>query len=447
MNLNATDKEFSSKAITRNLLWMAWSGAVSIANSILVWIFMARMRDVEELGRFTIVMALYALFYSVCSLGLIPYLVSEISRRNAAGEKSAATISGFIGSASVFLLASGIFCAFLMAACGFWASESWSVRLSTLILSLAMIPTGLIAVAEASAIAFGRTRLIAFVSTLENVLRTIVPLGLIWFGFDISVICVSFVAVRILALTVYFPAGGKYLSRFNFNAEDFRQIFKAAPTFAGTIILASINWQAVIILLGHFSSEIELAKYGVASRFLVPVSILMASYASVIQPVIAQCAQKSPERFGSYVSRMASYPLLLSTLAAVLSPFLSRYFLGAFFGAGYADVAPTLDILALSVVPFCLVMVVARGLVATNAQHIDLLANALGVAACFAAGLILIPRYGAGGAALAQLFSFFVMAVLETVYLSRKIGGFKVWRAASVSSVCLALIYIILWKY
>jgi O-antigen/teichoic acid export membrane protein len=471
MNLTAINKEMSpaaattivavaaedgaGKAIARNLLWMAWSGAVSIANSLLVWVFMARMRDVEELGRFTIVMGLYALFFSVCSLGLTPYLVSEISRRIGRGdsssggdnEKGAETISGFIGGASVFLLISGVCCAVLMAACGFWASESWSVRVSTLILSLAIIPTGLIGVGEATALSFGRTRFIAYVTTLENILRTIIPLGLIWLGFDISVICVSFVAVRFLALAVYFAAAGKYLSRFAFSADDFRRIFKVSPTFAGTIILASINWQAVIILLGHFSTEVESAKYGVASRFLVPVSILMASYASVIQPAIAQFTQKSTANSGLYLSRMASYPLILSTAAAILSPFLSEWVLGAFFGESYAGVAPTLDILALSVVPFCLVMVVARALVSTGAQHIDLLANALGVVACFAAGLLLIPQYGAKGAAIAQLFSFLLMALLEIGYLSKKIIGFKVWHAASLSTLCVTLAYIILWKY
>lgn len=458
MNFTAAKKEISSPgegtAAMRNMLWMAWSGAVSIANSILIWVFMARMRDVEELGRFTIVMALYALFFSVCSLGLIPYMVNEISRRKAraeSGEKSVAGVSGFIGGASVFLLVSGVCCAGLMAACGFWASESWSVRVSTMILSLAMIPTGLIGVAEATAISFGRTRLIAFVTTLENVLRTILPLGLIWFGFDISVVCVSFVAVRFLALAVYFSAaaaGGKRFSRFAFSAEDFRRICKAAPTFAGTIILASINWQAVVLLLGHFSTETESAKYGVASRFLVPVSILMASYASVIQPVIAEYAQRAGmTSAGSYLSRMASYPLILATLAAILSPFLSRQVLSAFFGASYADVAPTLDILALSVIPFCVVMVAARGLVASGAQHIDLLANAVGVVACLAAGLMLIPQYGARGAAMAQLFSFFLMAILEIAYLSRRVVGFRLWHPVSLSSVCLALAYIILWKY
>ncbi|HEX9930507.1 MAG TPA: polysaccharide biosynthesis C-terminal domain-containing protein [Pyrinomonadaceae bacterium] len=442
--------ENASTSVTRPLLWMVLSGVISIANSILIWVFMARMRETEELGRFTIVMGLYALFYSVCSLGLMPFLVSEISRRNEQSkmrQEGEQAVVSFVSSASVFLLISGIVCAVLMAACGFWASESWSVRVSTLILSLTMIPTGVIGVAEATAISFGRTRLIAFVTTLENVLRTLIPLVLIWLGYSISVICLSFVVVRIPALLVYLLAAKKRISNFDFNTEDFVKILKVSPTFAGTIIFASINWQVVIILLGHYSTEVESAKYGVASRFLIPVSILMASYANVIQPLITQHIQKATGNSGLYLSKMARYPLILSTLAALISPFLSGQVLVAFFGDNYADVAPTLNILAVSVVPFCLVMVVARGLIATNSQHIDLLANALGAIACFSAGAMLIPQYGAVGAALAQLISFLLIALVEVSYLSKKIVSFDVWRTGSFSSACLMIIYLILWKF
>jgi O-antigen/teichoic acid export membrane protein len=441
--------ENASTGVARPLLWMVLSGVISIANSILIWVFMARMRETEELGRFTIVMGLYALFYSVCSLGLMPFLVSEISRRNQQSkmrQEGGQAVVSFVSSASIFLLISGIVCAVLMAACGFWASESWSVRVSTLILSLSMIPTGVIAVAEATAISFGRTRLIAFVTTLENVLRTLIPLGLIWFGYSISAICLSFVVVRIPALLVYLLAANKRLSNFDFNTEDFVKISKVSPTFAGTIIFASINWQIVIILLGHFSTEVESAKYGVASRFLIPVSILMASYANVIQPLITQHIQKANGNSGLYLSKMARYPLILSTLAALISPFLSAQILVALFGDNYADVAPTLNILAVSVVPFCLVMVVARGLIATNSQHVDLLANALGAVACFFVGAMLIPQYGAVGAALAQLFSFLLIALVEIGYLSKKLVSFDVWRTGSFSSACLMIIYLILWK-
>ncbi|HEX8264219.1 MAG TPA: polysaccharide biosynthesis C-terminal domain-containing protein [Pyrinomonadaceae bacterium] len=442
--------ENASTSVTKPLLWMVLSGVISIANSILIWVFMARMRETEELGRFTIVMGLYALFYSVCSLGLMPFLVSEISRRNEQSkmrQEGEQAVVRFISSASVFLLISGIVCAVLMAACGFWASESWSVRVSTLILSLTMIPTGVIGVAEATAISYGRTRLIAFVTTLENVLRTLIPLVLIWFGYSISVICLSFVIARIPALLVYLLAAKKGISNFDFNTEDFVKISKVSPTFAGTIIFASINWQVVIILLGHYSTEVESAKYGVASRFLIPVSILMASYANVIQPLITQHIQKATGNSGLYLSKMARYPLILSTLAALISPFLSGQVLVAFFGENYADVAPTLNILAVSVVPFCLVMVVARGLIATNSQHIDLLANALGAVACFSVGAMLIPQYGAVGAALAQLISFLLIALVEISYLSKKLVSFNVWRTGSYSSACLLVIYLILWKF
>ena len=455
MITNAKNKNSITKnatpAVTRNLLWMVWSGSISIANSVVLWVFIARMRDVEEMGRFTIVMGLYALFYNVCSLGLMPFLVNEISRRNeqestSALQKKEQTLTDFISSAAILLLISGIGCAVLMTICGFLISESWSVRISTLILSLAIIPTGLINVGEATAVSFGRTRLIAFVSTIENLQRTVIPFALIWFGFDISVVCLSFVAVRITALFPYLWASRRKLSRFAFNATDFSQILKVSPTFGGTIILASISWQAAIILLGLLSTETESAKYGVASRFLIPVSILMASYASVIQPIIARHTENSIENAGLYLSKMLRYPLILSTVAAIASPFLSRQVLTIFFGNSYAEAAATLDILAMSVVPFCLVMIVSRGLVATNSQHIDFFANALGVVTCIIACLFLIPRYGATGAAAAQLLSFLLMALLEAGYLSRKIINFRFGQKAGISLSCLLIIHLIIWK-
>ncbi|HMS40966.1 MAG TPA: polysaccharide biosynthesis C-terminal domain-containing protein [Pyrinomonadaceae bacterium] len=434
MNLSASKIENASN-LARNMAWMVWSGVVSIANSILLWIFIARLRDVEELGRFTIVMGLYALFFTVCSLGLMPYMTSEISRRSDS-EK-------FVGSASIFLTISGFVCAILMTAVGFFVSESDSVRISTAILSLAMLPTGLISVAEAAAIAHGRTRLIAFVTTVENLLRTIIPLGLLYAGFDISIISASFVAVRFAALAIYFVAASEFFAKFSFDKFEFGKILKVTPTFAGTIIFAAINWQAAVILLGRISTETEAAKFGAASRFLIPVTILMASYASVIQPALARFTK---EDSGAYLAKMARYPLVLATFAALLSPFLSRFVLTFLFGEKYADVAPVLDILAVSVVPFCVVMIAARGLVAANAPHIDLLANALGVLVTFAVGFWLIPAYGAKGAALAQLVSFLLMALVEVVYLSKKTNSFKIWRTASISSIFLFATYIIIWN-
>ena len=122
MNLYPTNK---TAKVGQNLLWMVWSASISIANSILLWAYFARMREVEEVGKFTIVMGIYTLFFGICSLGLIPFLVSEISRRSEpSAAKSEQNVATFISTATVVLLISGIGCAVLMAVGGFFVSAS-----------------------------------------------------------------------------------------------------------------------------------------------------------------------------------------------------------------------------------------------------------------------------------------------------------------------------------
>lgn len=408
----------------RNIGWITWSGAVNIANSVAVWIFMARMRDVDEVGRFAIVMGIYALFNTIVSLGLMNYLINEISRRRVTGTQDTGILHKFISSAAVFLLISGVFFAIAMSVCGFVLSENWEVRISTLLLSPALIPTGLITLLEASAISFGRARLVAKATTVENVLRTLIPLGLIFAGSGMLAICASFAVVRFMALSVYLTAARNHLPRFEFSRFELRSILLIVPTFAGTIVFASINWQASLLLLGYLSSESETAKYGAASRFLVPASILLASYASVIQPSVARYAGEMREKLGAYLAKAASIPLILATLAAVASPLLSRPILTFMFGTSYETAGLTLDILAVGMIPFCVVIVSASGLVATGSQRIDLLANVLGAIVCVGTGAMFIPRYGAVGAAAAQLCSFITMAVIDVVFLSRICGEY-----------------------
>ncbi len=193
-----------SPRFAANLSWLVFSGAVSVANSVLVWVFMARWRNTEELGGFTIVMGLYALFYNICSLNLSPLLVREISRRSA---QSNDDLKSFIGTAAVFLLISGTICAALMAVGGLFLSASAEIGITGAVLSFALIPTAFSTLGESNAVAFGRGRVIAGVTTFENILRTVVPLFLIAFDYPLWAICLSFVVVRVITAIIYFYAG------------------------------------------------------------------------------------------------------------------------------------------------------------------------------------------------------------------------------------------------
>lgn len=420
---------------------MAWSGAVSIANSVAVWMVMARWREPEEIGRFTIVMSLYMLFFTICSLGLGPFLVNEISKLLNVGDREGAR--RFSGTAVSSLSIWGIASMLLMAGSGFLASPSGEVTSATALLALAMIPTGAIAGFEALSLSTGKTRLIAFATTVENVLRTIIPVALIVEGLGITAVCGAFVAVRFAALAIYIFAFRKELTPFSLHLPTFANIARNAPTFAGISILASLNWQIVTILLGRLSSETESARYGVASRFLIPAMILMSGYAGVIQPMLAG---RTAVRLGTYLSGVMRNLLLPATVAAIAAPFLSPFVLRLLFGENFVAGAPSLDILALTVVPFSAVMIAGRGLVASGAQHIDLIANLIGVGVCLVGGIFLIPANGAVGAATAQFLSLLAMAVFELGFLSRNVLTFRIWPTAGISLAVLLTICFFVWK-
>ena len=105
---------------------------------------LARWRDAAEVGRFTLAISVYLIFSGLCTLGIGPYLVSEFTHR-----KDPQTHLRFTASAAVFLSLCAGGLAVLMCASGFFVSAASEVRLMIALLSLALLPTGLIVTAEA----------------------------------------------------------------------------------------------------------------------------------------------------------------------------------------------------------------------------------------------------------------------------------------------------------
>ncbi len=142
-----------------------------------------------------------------------------------------------------------------------------------------------------------------------------------------------------------------------------------------------------ILLLARLSQENEPARYGVASRFVIPAAIFAASFANAVQPkLVAEYEHSSAAAF-AYLRRTAGVILFLTVSSAAIAPFLSVAVLTVLFGEKYADAAQTLNILAVAVIPFALTIIIARGLILIDAQRVDLFANIGGAAT----GLFVLP--------------------------------------------------------
>ena len=422
----------------RNTAWLVWSGAISIANGVVLWVAMARWREAAEVGQFAAVMSVYGIFLTLCSLGLGPYLASEIARRPARKQ--------FVASAVALLFSWSVVCAIAMAATGYVMSPSPRAQQATAIFSLAMPPIGLISVGEAVFIALGRARVIALATTTENLLRSVVPLFLLYRGHTLPVICLSFVAVRVAACVAYAIAAREQLKALRSPAWPLvREIAAVGPTFAGVTILAAAHWQIGTVLAGWLSGETAAAEFGVASRFLVPVTALLFGYVSVLQPVAGRLAANSLNQLGEFLSCSLRLVVALGLPLAAGGWLLGRELLILLFGQRYAGAAAPLALLATSVIPLSVTLIASRSLIATGRQRFDLLGNLIGVVSNAALNFALIPRYGATGAAAAQLLSVTAMAMVETGYGTRPLFSLRVWQAIWLCRQPMALMAIALW--
>jgi len=395
----------AAEGMLRNTMWMVWSGTISIANSVVVWLAMARWRSPDDVGQFATVMALQTVFVTICGLGLEPYLASQLA--------SHPDRRRFVASATLLVSVWSGVCMAVMIASGWCVSTASAARVAAAVLSLSVLPTGLMTIGEAIFIAGGKARVIAVATTAENLLRTVVPLVLLARGAALPAVCASFVAVRLAACAVYLVAGRRALGPFAApELRLVRDIARVAPTFAGITVLATIHAQLGMILAARLGGDQAAAHFGIASRFLVPVTLLLTSYGAVLQPEASRVARRSIPALRRLLVRSAGLSLAVVVPLAVGGMVFGPALLGLLFGARYEGASGALALLGISLVPFTIVIMMARGLVATGRQHIDLLANLAAVVINVAANVILIPRYGATGAGWALLLSTTVMAAI-----------------------------------
>ncbi len=411
--------------ILSHAAWMAWSGAVSIANGIALWVAMARCRTPAEVGQFSAMIGLQTIFISLSSLGLGPYLTSEIARRRDS--------RAFVAGATALITGSSILGTLVMAAAGSLLYQSTTARLAAVVLSLAILPSGLISLAESIFIALGRTRLIALTATTENFLRTVIPLWLLHRGYSLPAICLSLVIVRLTACAAYAVVARHQLKALKaVSWSQLSQIAAAAPAFACVNLLSALHWQLGAVLAHRLGGEGPAAEFGVASRFLVPATIVVCSYAGVIQPAVSGMALKSLTRTQAFLSRSLRLVNALLLPVVLVLVMLGAQLLEWVFGGPYTTAAPAVYLLGATAIPFGAVMIASRGLIATGRQRYDVIGNLAAVTTNLVLNLALIPRFGALGAAAAQFISVSAMALVVVHYGSGPLFRLNVWSSILV---------------
>ncbi|HET6630830.1 MAG TPA: oligosaccharide flippase family protein [Woeseiaceae bacterium] len=189
------------------------------------------------------------------------------------------------------------------------------------------------------------------------------------------------------------------------SAGSIREVLKSSNQYALSNLLGMAYFRVDVIMISALAGIYEAGIYAAAFKLVELVSKVAVVAGRVFAPAIFKASHAPGKAYTVLVSMMTRFMAIAGLVAGVAAFILAEDLVLLLFGDKYAASVPILRILAGVMATRCM-MVAMQLLMSSVDLHFQRVA-ALGttVAAHVAANAVLIPMFGAEGAAWAALFS------------------------------------------
>lgn len=384
--------------VLQNVVALLGGRAASLALSAVSSIVLVRHLGSEQIGRYGALYSYALLFAWLATFGLEPILAREASRRK---------------QEQGDILATGV-----------WLGTRFSVV--AMLLAVALAPVlgytgvlqGLLVLATAELLLLVPLRLPGLMFQVELQQWYTVGIGLLrqlawlmvvgalaWAGASLPLLMAGRLACALgESLLIWrfsrplLPSGGRVLF------GEVKSILLQSLPVAFGVLAVSIYQRIDQVMLQKMVGGRELGHYVAAVNLVEPLQTLPFALLASLFPVLAQ-AVGEPDRFRLYFNLALRLLAVTSFGACVVLATAAEPLLGLLYGAEFRASAPLLTILVWAQPVVFLATAVANANMVRSHPSYNLLATAVGAATNVGLNLLLIPRWGAAGAAWATLCS------------------------------------------
>ncbi len=210
-------------------------------------------------------------------------------------------------------------------------------------------------------------------------------------------------AVLTVAMLVAYRRSGQRLAKLRATVARAKALLSDGwPLLLSAGVLA-VSQRLDQVMLGQMAGYAEVGAYAVAVRVIEATYILPTVVAMSIFPAMIKLRAQDPARYEVQIQRLYDFLLWLAITIAVPLTLLSSFLVRLLVGNAYAAAAAPLAILSWMPVFMFFGVVRQRWLLAEGALPAALAVEIAGCGLNVLANLMLIPRYGAVGAATAAL--------------------------------------------
>ena len=399
----------------RNSFFLAVATGIDrLANFVLV-LYLTRILDAESLGIYFIGISAYFIFHNPISYGLTQLVTRALARdRSDVGDRLAALVTIGLG------LGAGASLAMLLTAVLFdYDSE---VTIGFAILAAGLFPSGLRAVLAAVFNGIEELEYTAGVMAGNGIMRLTASFLVLSLGFGINAVFAVLAISQWLTVVLYILIVQR---RFGLSISwpvttDLRGFVRPALTLAVmSIFIVSAN-DVDVLIISRLGTVTAAGVFALGFRLLQTVFIVRPIVMSALFPSLVQSATDLQQLQRLTVTMWRIFVLLFAPIP-ILVFFLANPLVTLLYGQEYAAVTPVLQILAWALPLSFLMVGLQQILLAVDREDVALMLSITSTIANVIAAIVLIPRSGAIGAAIASSFSMAVALIGSAVWIQRNL--------------------------
>ncbi len=403
-------------SILKNTLALSVPNILNPLVSFLLVLAISRHLGVEGLGKYSLVLSYFWIFSTLATLGLSDLIVREASRRpeetgalfvNAALFGGLSTIVALIGmNALVFLM-----------------DYAGGVDYAAFFCSFALFASTGVSYSEAVFRAEERAEYVALCYLVENVVRVTVCVILLYLGYGVVALFVTFTLTRFLGLSMLslFYAVLFGVPAWRYEPAIWRLLARQSAVFTSIAFFSTIHLSIDQIMLSKLKDIHAVGIYSAADKLLTICKTLPAAFTAALLPFLTKGYAEGKASLHSLVNKSTSYMLTALLPISVGTVILADRFIALIYGPEFSAAGPVLQLHIVSLIPFGLVLLFAQTLIATDNQSVDLAINVIAAVLNFGLNFALIPRYAEMGSVAATLVTIVVFYALQNIYVRSRI--------------------------
>lgn len=400
------------KGFLSDLLRVGVSKGFMVAAGLLTSVITARYLGPEKNGLIASLLVYPGLFMSIGSLGVQQSTTYFLGKKIYSEEqiKKAITQIWFFTSVVAVLVSF-----FLMR----YSSSSGS-NIDFVALALLPIPFALFN-SYNSGLFLGKNQIKTFnkINWIPSAITLVFSvLLLVIFNYDISGYLIALIAGPIF-ISILLLFKNKFIKSFSLDFEwvVIKKMLSLGMVYALALLVINLNYRFDVIMLDKMSSQYEVGVYSKGAniiQFLWQIPMLLSTI------IFARSAvSKDNHEFSLKVAQLLRLSFIIISFLCLFLFFFSEFLIVGLFGIAFAGSATVLQYLIPGVLLLTIFKVMNMDLAGKGMPSVSLKAMVPGLLINIIANWILIPQYGANGAALASTMSYTIASLLFLHFYSK----------------------------